>query len=218
MSAAAGISAAKKRRGVVSTGPDVQSTPVRPGQQPQPQQQQAPLVTPIQILQNHELRLKHIEKQLSDADEYANMYMNENEKKTGAQAQTQVSVPLPVQVVETTSPLLKVYIDECETLKHKVEELTQLVHKVQTFSMESNLAFLKLKRSIDEDVETRIRELKQTDESFENRIQELKQTYTSDYNNVVQSVKFETAAALSALSASTTTFGISSNTELSSSE
>lgn len=214
MSAAAGISAAKKRRGVVSTGPEVQSTPVRPGQQPQ--QQQAPLVTPIQILQNHELRLKHIEKQLSDADEYANLYMNENEKKTGAQSQ--VSVPLPVQVVETTSPLLKVYIDECETLKRKVEELTQLVHKVQTFSMESNLAFLKLKRSIDEDVETRIRELKQTDESFENRIQELKQTYTSDYNNVVQSVKFETAAALSALSASTTTFGISSNTELSSSE
>ena len=67
MSAAAGISAAKKRRGVVSTGPEVQ-TPSQNSKQGQAQ----PMFTPIQILQNHELRLKHIEKQLSDADDYAN--------------------------------------------------------------------------------------------------------------------------------------------------
>lgn len=192
MSAAAGISAAKKRRGVVSTGPEVQ-TPSQNSKQGQGQGQgkPQPMFTPIQILQNHELRLKNIEKQLSDADEYANSMVE--------QQQQQVSLHVPTTNVDNS--LLQEYKNKCDLLERKVEELNALVQKVQTFSIESNLAFMKLKRSVDEDFETRIRELKQSDEIFESRIMELKQTYVSDYNNMIQAVRVDTANALSSMSA-----------------
>jgi hypothetical protein len=192
MSAAAGISAAKKRRGVVSTGPEVQ-TPSQNSKQGQGQGQgkPQPMFTPIQILQNHELRLKNIEKQLSDADEYANSMVE--------QQQQQVSLHVPTTNVDNS--LLQEYKNKCDLLERKVEELNALVQKVQTFSIESNIAFMKLKRSVDEDFETRIRELKQSDEIFESRIMELKQTYVSDYNNMIQAVRVDTANALSSMSA-----------------
>ena len=176
MSAAAGISAAKKRRGVVSTGPEVQ-TPSQNSKQGQGQGKPQPMFTPIQILQNHELRLKHIEKQLSDADEYANSMVEQQ------QPQQQLFVP----TTNVDNVLLQEYKNKCDLLERKVEELNSLVQKVQTFSIESNIAFMKLKRSVDEDFETRIRELKQT--------------YVSDYNNMIQAVRVDTANALSSMSA-----------------
>lgn len=192
MSAAAGISAAKKRRGVVSTGPEVQ-TPSQNSKQGQGKPQ--PMFTPIQILQNHELRLKHIEKQLSDADEYANSMVEQQQQQQ--QPQQQLFVP----TTNVDNVLLQEYKNKCDLLERKVEELNSLVQKVQTFSIESNIAFMKLKRSVDEDFETRIRELKQSDENFESRIMELKQTYVSDYNNMIQAVRVDTANALSSMSA-----------------
>lgn len=192
MSAAAGISAAKKRRGVVSTGPEVQ-TPSQNSKQGQGQGKPQPMFTPIQILQNHELRLKNIEKQLSDADEYANSMVE--------QQQQQQQQPLFVPTTNVDNVLLQEYKNKCDLLERKVEELNSLVQKVQTFSIESNIAFMKLKRSVDEDFETRIRELKQSDENFESRIMELKQTYVSDYNNMIQAVRVDTANALSSMSA-----------------
>ena len=193
MSAAAGISAAKKRRGVVSTGPEVQ-TPSQNSKQGQGQAQ--PMFTPIQILQNHELRLKHIEKQLSDADDYANSMVEQQQQPP---QQQQVAQHVPKTNVDNA--LLQEYKNKCDLLERKVEELNALVQKVQTFSMESNIAFMKLKRSVDEDFETRIRELKQSDENFETRIMELKQSYVSDYNNMIQAVRLDTASALSSMSA-----------------
>jgi hypothetical protein len=192
MSAAAGISAAKKRRGVVSTGPEVQ-TPSQNSKQGQGQGKPQPMFTPIQILQNHELRLKNIEKQLSDADEYANSMVEQQ------QQQQQVSLHVPTTNLDNV--LLQEYKNKCDLLERKVEELNSLVQKVQTFSIESNIAFMKLKRSVDEDFETRIRELKKSDENFESRIMELKQTYVSDYNNMIQAVRVDTANALSSMSA-----------------
>jgi hypothetical protein len=152
MSAAAGISAAKKRRGVVSTGPEPSQNTARPqtapnGKPVQGQQQGAsPMFTPIQILQNHELRLKNVEKQLND----------------GASSQPQQQQQAPQQQSNIQDAKLKYYTDKCEALEKKVEELSQLIQKVQTFSMESNLAFLKLKRVFDEDFEQRIQILKQS--------------------------------------------------------
>jgi hypothetical protein len=197
MSAAAGISAAKKRRGVVSTGPEVQ-TPSQNSKQGQGQGKPQPMFTPIQILQNHELRLKNIEKQLSDADEYANSMIEQQQQQPQHQQQQQ---QLFVPTTNVDNSLLQEYKNKCDLLERKVEELNALVQKVQTFSMESNIAFMKLKRSVDEDFETRIRELKQSDENFETRIMELKQTYVSDYNNMIQAVRVDTANALSSMSA-----------------
>lgn len=178
MSAAAGISAAKKRRGIVSTGPETPSQNSKQGQGgPQP------MVTPIQILQNHELRIKHIERQLNDAEDYANSMVESSQQQQQQQQQ--------VQVPSLDTLLVQEYKTKCDTLERKVEELTTLVQKVQTFSMESNLAFLKMKRVMDED--------------FENRIQQLKQSYVSD-ENMIQAIKFDTAAALSSMSANTLSF------------
>ena len=180
MSAAAGISAAKKRRGVVSTGPETPSQNSKQGQGgPQP------MVTPIQILQNHELRIKHIERQLNDAEDYANSMVESSQLQQQQQQQPQVQVP------SLDTLLVQEYKTKCDALERKVEELTLLVQKVQTFSMESNLAFLKMKRVMDED--------------FENRIRELKQSYVSD-ENMIQAIKFDTAAALSSMSANTLSF------------
>jgi len=187
MSAAAGISAAKKRRGIVSTGPE---TPSQNSKQGQGQGQQQPMVTPIQILQNHELRIKHIERQLNDAEDYANSMVESSQQQQQPQPQPQQQV-LVQQAPSLDTLLVQEYKTKCDTLERKVEELTTLVQKVQTFSMESNLAFLKMKRVMDED--------------FEIRIQQLKQSYVSD-DNMIQAVKFDTAAAMSSMSANTLSF------------
>lgn len=177
MSAAAGISAAKKRRGVVSSTPEPSNNAKQTPQQPV-------MITPIQILQNHELRLKAIEQQLIVAEEEAAEKAVDSAK---AVPQQQHSAPVqavlnPLQIEEFSKLKTK-----CETLEKKLEDMTDLVHKVQTFSMESNLAFLKLKRIMDED--------------FENRIHELKQSYVSADDNLINLVKQDTAAALSSMSA-----------------
>ena len=183
MSAAAGISAAKKRRGVVSSTPEPSSNNAK--QTPQ----QPVMITPIQILQNHELRLKAIEQQLIVAEEEAAEKAVDAAKAVDSAKAVPQQQSAPVQAV--LNPL---QIEEfsklktkCETLEKKLEDMTDLVHKVQTFSMESNLAFLKLKRIMDED--------------FENRIQELKQSYVSADDNLINLVKQDTAAALSSMSA-----------------
>lgn len=179
MSAAAGISAAKKRRGVVSSTPEPSNNAKQTPQQPV-------MITPIQILQNHELRLKAIEQQLIVAEEEAASAVD---AANAAKAFSTQQPSAPVQAVlnplqiEEFSKLKTKY----ETLEKKLEDMTDLVHKVQTFSMESNLAFLKLKRIMDED--------------FENRIQELKQSYVSADDNLINLVKQDTAAALSSMSA-----------------
>lgn len=176
MSAAAGISAAKKRRGVVSSTPEPSNNAKHPPQQPV-------MITPIQILQNHELRLKAIEQQLIVAEEEEAAKAVDSAKAVPQQHSAPVQAVLNPLQIEEFSKLKTKY----ETLEKKLEEMTELVHKVQTFSMESNLAFLKLKRIMDED--------------FENRIHELKQSYVSADDNLISIVKQDTAAALSSMSA-----------------
>jgi hypothetical protein len=188
MSAAAGISAAKKRRGVIQTTTEL-------SKQQQQQQQPPVMITPIQILQNHELRLKAVEQQLILAEEAAaetkeTVVANAKAKETTVVAQAQpqqpvVSVLPPAQIEEFSKLKTK-----CESLEKKVDELTNLVNKVQSFSIESNLSLLRLKRLVDED--------------FENRIHDLKQNYVStsaSNENMFNSVKQDTAAALSSMTA-----------------
>jgi len=183
MSAAAGISAAKKRRGVIQTTPDTS----KQTQQQQQQQQSSVVITPIQILQNHELRLKAVEQQLIVAEDTAaeiksTFVAKSKETQVAHPQQPVVSVLPPAQIEEFSKLKTK-----CESLEKKVDELTHLVNKVQSFSIESNLALLRLKRVFDED--------------FESRIQDLKQNYVSN-ENMVSVVKQETAAALSSMTAS----------------
>ena len=190
MSAAAGISAAKKRRGVIQTTPELSKQ--------QPQQQSPVMITPIQILQNHELRLKAIEQQLIVAEETTaeikSTVVAKSKETPVVQPQPQqpvVAVLPPAQIEEFTKIKTK-----CESLEKKVDELTNLVNKVQSFSIESNLALLRLKRNFDEDIE--------------NRIQDLKQNYVSN-ESMISTVKQETAAALSSMTAAVSSENIHLN-------
>jgi hypothetical protein len=183
MSAAAGISAAKKRRGVISSTPEP-STKQTSQQQQQQQQQQSPvMITPIQILQNHELRLKAVEQQLIVAEESSAALAASAATAEKISKSALVQAALPSSQQDEMNKLKT----RCETLEKKLEEMSSLVHKIQTFSMESNHAFLKLKRVVDED--------------FENRIQELKQTFMNSDDSMINRVKQDTAAALSSMSA-----------------
>ena len=185
MSAAAGISAAKKRRGVMPSTPEQSNNSKQTPQQPV-------MITPIQILQNHELRLKAIEQQLIVAEEEAAEKATDTAKATAIDTTKTVSHQQHSAHIQTNLNPLQLeefskLKTKCETLEKKVEEMAVLLHKVQTFSMESNLAFLKLKRIVDED--------------FEVRIQELKRTYVSADDTMMNIVKQDTAAALSSMSA-----------------
>lgn len=189
MSAAAGISAAKKRRGVIQTTPES-------SKQQQPQQQSPVMITPIQILQNHELRLKAIEQQLivteeTTAEIKSTVVAKSKESPAVQSQQPVVAVLPPAQIEEFTKLKTK-----CESLEKKVDELTNLVNKVQSFSIESNLALLRLKRNFDEDIE--------------NRIQDLKQNYVSN-ESMISTVKQETAAALSSMTAAVSSENIHLN-------
>lgn len=179
MSAAAGISSAKKRRGVAPEPTQNVKNQQQPSQQQQPQQY-GNMITPIQILQNHEVRLKSIEKKLLEDD------------TASAVKQSSVPATATTTISATSNPadarLLFEYKSKCDALEKRVEELSQLIHKVQTFSMESNLAFLKLKRVFDED--------------FEHRIQELKHTFTpEDFQQNIK-LNINPVEALSTMSAS----------------
>jgi hypothetical protein len=182
MSAAAGISAAKKRRGVISSTPEPSTK--QTSQQQQQQQPQSPvMITPIQILQNHELRLKAVEQQLIVAEESSAALAASAATAEKISKSALVQAALPSSQQDEMNKLKT----RCETLEKKLEEMSSLVHKIQTFSMESNHAFLKLKRVVDED--------------FENRIQELKQTFMNSDDSMINRVKQDTAAALSSMSA-----------------
>lgn len=189
MSAAAGISAAKKRRGVIQTTPES-------SKQQQPQQQSPVMITPIQILQNHELRLKAIEQQLIVTEETTaeikSTVVAKSKESPVVQPQQPVVAVLPPAQIEEFSKLKT----KCESLEKKVDELTNLVNKVQSFSIESNLALLRLKRNFDEDIE--------------NRIQDLKQNYVSN-ESMISTVKQETAAALSSMTAAVSSENIHLN-------
>jgi hypothetical protein len=146
MSATAGISAAKRRRGV-SQAPlpsNNSSTNTQSNIPPQPVQ-----LTPIKILENHEIRLRRVEPRLENAFEG----FEAHEKRL-----EQVENVL-TQLIDQTSkssdstPLNKLdnVVNEDVTrrlqkLESSLLELQVLITKVQTFAMETNTNLLRLSR------------------------------------------------------------------------
>ena len=128
MSGAAGLSAAKRRRGgnggfPPSPGPP-QSRQQPPGARPPPPGHVQ--ISPMKILENHEIRLNNLDKHLQDIIE-----------SFGAQDRT------------ATDETLVFFRDKTIQLEKKIEELEGLLHKVQTFSMETNTMVLKSNNAVD---------------------------------------------------------------------
>ena len=144
MSASAGISAAKRRRGVVtSLNEQVTNKSLNDNKNDNKQV----VITPIQILQNHEIRLNVIEKSLKEVDDYANTKMINNNNNNNNNNNKENNEVDQIQMYQSNEALSE-YKKRCENLENKVAELESLIQKVQTFTMEINTEYLVSKRMI----------------------------------------------------------------------
>jgi hypothetical protein len=135
MSGAAGLSAAKRRRGGGGGFPMSGPTPSRPPPTARPPPNAGPppgmaQISPMKILENHEIRLNNLDQHLQDIIE-----------SFGAQDGT------------ATDETLVFFRDRTVQLEQKIMELELLVHKVQTFSMETNTMVLKSNNAVDDAVD-----------------------------------------------------------------
>jgi hypothetical protein len=128
MSGAAGLSAAKRRRG--GNGgfppPQIQQRQPPPGAQPPAPPPGHVQISPMKILENHEIRLNNLDQHLQDIIE-----------SFGTQDGT------------ATDETLVFFRDKTIQLEKKIEELEGLLHKVQTFSMETNTMVLKSNNALE---------------------------------------------------------------------
>lgn len=151
MSGAAGLSAAKRRRGSAQTtsisGPPTTNTP----QIPQLQQQKGVPVNPIKVLEHHELRLRRVEPRLENAFEGFEAHEKRLEEieniitrlldQTSSQSQ-------PTQQTNVVNEELNEQQQQkIVSLEKEILELKQLVTKVQTFAMETNISLQQMSRN-----------------------------------------------------------------------
>jgi hypothetical protein len=83
----------------------------------------------MQILENHETRLNNLDQHMQDIIE-----------------------SFSARVGGASDESLMLFRDRTDQLEKKVEELEGLLHKVQTFSMETNTMVLKSNNAINDDV------------------------------------------------------------------
>ena len=129
MSGASALAAAKRRRAVPAENTRPASSPSKPNQMPKPAQPSVSNVqtqsqTPLQLLVQHEQRLIDLEKNV--------VQLKIEEKKP-----------------DTITPdTLQYFKTQHEQMSQELQELKKIIIKVQTFSMETNLELLKIKKSI----------------------------------------------------------------------
>jgi hypothetical protein len=145
MSGAAGLSAAKRRRGGVGGVP-------APGQQQRPQQpprgaMQPPRgamqpppgmaqISPMKILETHETRLNNLDNHLQDIVESFGAQMQQQDQSSGVPHED-----------------MGFFRDKISQLENKIEQLEGLLSKVQTFAMETSTMVMKSNNGvIDDDV------------------------------------------------------------------
>lgn len=132
MSGSSALAAAKRRRAVPTAEP-VRPTPssTKTNQLPKQGQQgqsaptvQQPSQNPLQLLIQHEQRLLDLEKGVNE--------LSLNVKKT-----------------DTLTPdSLQYFKTQQELMSQEIQELKKIIIKVQTFSMETNLDVLKIKKTL----------------------------------------------------------------------
>lgn len=135
MSGAAGLSAAKRRR---TTGVGMSPQSVQSQHVPTPPTTPSTQVSPMQILQRHEIRLNELTK-------YVDEVSAEQERGTGSVREGSGSV-----VVDNS--------EELEFIRNRMVQMEQhmlgleaLIQKVQTFAMETNTHFMKQDKTINDE-------------------------------------------------------------------
>lgn len=152
MSGAAGLSAAKRRRGSAQTtsisGPPTTNTPPIP----QLQQQKGVPVNPIKVLEHHELRLRRVEPRLENAFEGFEAHekrLEEIENVITRLIDQTSSQPQPTQQTNVVNEELNEQQQQQRivSLEKEILELKQLITKVQTFAMETNISLQQMSRN-----------------------------------------------------------------------
>lgn len=130
MSGASALAAAKRRRAVPSEPTRPISSPSKTNQIPKPVQTsvssnvQAPSQNPLQVLIQHEQRLIDLEKNVGQ--------LKIEDKKP------ETITPDTIQYFKTQHDLMS----------QEIQELKKIIIKVQTFSMETNLDLIKIKKTL----------------------------------------------------------------------
>ena len=126
------MAAAKRRRAVPAEPTRVSSSPQKTNQLPKPpatvpagsNNLQTPSQNPLQLLIQHEQRLNDLEKNVGQ--------LKLNDKPP-----------------DTISPdTLQYFKTQHEHMSQEIQELKKIIIKVQTFSMETNLDLIKIKKTI----------------------------------------------------------------------
>ncbi len=163
MSGAAGLSAARRRRAgsaqTVGLTPTNTSIRQRTSAQTTSSAISSGAPHPMQILQDHEMRLREIEPKLEELATGGN---------TGAP-----HIPIPVQ---TKMPDLSTIFDRLASIEAKVgdadtETIRSTLMKVQTFAIETNTAVLRLQQEI-ENIKSTIQTQVNEDSSVENAVED----------------------------------------------
>lgn len=157
MSGAAALSAAKRRRG--GSGQPA-SAPV-PSQRAQGTNNAAPpqqgrQITPIQMLQQHNVRIAKLETASNESNigETSHVFSQELMKRVEMlekSAVDKVSKPTIGEKMNATESKedLEYFRNKTLLLEQQISELKQMMLKIQTFAMETSMSLMKYKNGID---------------------------------------------------------------------
>lgn len=136
MSGAAGLAAAKRRRGL-SQGAE---SPLPQSQNARSQQVQR--IHPMQIIENHERRIRLIEEFAKNSEEKSNL----------SEVVTRIEAIEQKNVSDSSIDVSKLE-KQINTLEEQLNTTTQLLHKLQAFAIETNTSVMKINRLEKEDEE-----------------------------------------------------------------
>lgn len=146
MSAASGLAAAKRRRGASGASGTFGGNVVR-GNQTQPIPSQAPAtsyppITPMQILTQHHIRLEQIELNQEKRDNSSDIIELKAQLSKLENSESAQQYP---------SEDASFFREKINKLEQQIKELKALLLKVQAYSMEANVEFLKFKNNLDDE-------------------------------------------------------------------
>lgn len=146
MSGAASLAAAKRRRGG-SNQPSSQKPP-SPGTPNAQTQQQGARMTPIQVLQQHNVRIAKLEAGVKElgVKEGGNAIPQDFMKRMEVLEKSVVGEKR--NPIETKEDLMY-FRNKTLELEKQISELKQMMLKIQTFAMETSMSLMKYKNGIE---------------------------------------------------------------------
>lgn len=168
MSGAASLAAAKRRRG----GSNQPAPPSSGTPNGQTQTQQGVRMTPIQALQQHNVRIARLETGVKalEQKEGGNGVPEDFMKRVEMLEKSVVERVSEVRVGEKTNPIetkedLEYFRTKTLELEQQISELKQMMLKIQTFAMETSMSLMKYKNGMEIEEQEPIDVLKEEPES-----------------------------------------------------